>query len=405
MSGPWEDYKSEGPWNDYTPGAKAVKAEPKAQGFFQGMTTNQPTQGFMAAAGRAALPTVGGMIGAAGGMGWASVPGAAAGGSAGEGVRQTLVSAMNPSQPRDLGEVTGQVALQAFGVGAGKALASAPVRKLGAQALQAINATPLKYAEPLLKAGASGIARAKQLAGGLADQSYQAFEKYTGMEGLRPLITKGAKYFDGKIVDAAFEGGKPLESAGSEMVKDVALRVAKGESVDKQTLYVASQMANNLRNTNPFAPEAQKLMSGSMTQWKNVIEGALEKTLPEYKNLRADRWLAAAGERVGSWLPLNKDTSVNALRSYGALQTGLGAAGALVGAGHDRSLSGAEHGAMVGVGLGALATSPKLAFGAIQAGSRAAQSGITQMATKAIGSLSVDEIMQYLRGQGANPTP
>ncbi len=387
------------------------QGSPKAKGFMQGLTTNLPTEGIGATIGRSAPATIGGMIGATAGAGWASVPGAAAGGAAGEGVRQALVSASDPSQQRNLGDVTGDVVMQgagqglsqATGVGIGKlATRAIPVVAKG---LQAINATPSKYGEALLEAGASGIARGKKLAGNLIDKSYQAFENYTGMTGLRPLLTQGAKYLDGKIVPASSEGGVSLAKAGSDFVQDVALRASSGESVDQQTLYAASQMANNLRTTNPFAPESEKLMAGSMTKWKGMIEDALEKKLPEYSNLRADRFSAAAGERASSFFPLNKDTSVNALRSYGAMQAGLGSAGAILGAGRERSLSGAEKGAAIGVGIGALATSPKIAFGAIQGGSRLLQSGIPQATAGSMISAMTSRLQElYERNKnGANP--
>lgn len=99
--------------------------QPQADTFMEGLTTNDPTQGFFASVGREALPSAAAMVArgmAAPGI-VTAVPAAAAGGALGETVRQGLVGAMGGEMdPHQIGK---QAAYQAGGEVFGKAASGA----------------------------------------------------------------------------------------------------------------------------------------------------------------------------------------------------------------------------------------------------------------------------------------
>lgn len=134
-------------------------------------------------------------------------------------------------------------------------------------------------------------------------QGFDAFERYTGLQGLqRKLVAQNR--------------ATPVTSELERMVLEPANRVARGEAVDPQDLYLASQAATRLKLSARFGePQAQMAAaSGSISRGKDIAEKALAKTLPEAGTLRKQWFESRAKEELSRLLPTNKGGTTNVLR-------------------------------------------------------------------------------------------
>ena len=193
------------------------------------------------------------------------------------------------------------------GLGALKPLGA----KLGGGGAKIGAAVPEKYGEAAFK-DPSILNRAfpKKVTG----EAYDAFERYTGLKGLERHLV---------------EGGRATAPTGEleQLVIGTANRVARGEKVPAQDLYLASQAASRLKLMAKYGePQAQMAAaSGAVTQGKQMAEGALEKMYPEYGTLRKQHFEAKAREAFSHLLPQNKGGTTNVLRPLVAMAASGGA--------------------------------------------------------------------------------
>lgn len=209
---------------------------------------------------------------------------------------------------KDIASTGAEAAAAELGIGligkGAKALRPA-AEKLGTQLLKVGQGIPEKYGAAALKdLGALARAKSPETVG----QAYQAFEKYAGLKGL------------GKIIE---ERGVATIPTGEleQMVVGTANKVRAGVKVTKQELYSASQAASHLKLAAKYGEPgaARALESGIITSGKKAVEDAMEKILPEYKNLRTDYFESKMAQQFKSLLPLAKNQSANVLRGLGAV--------------------------------------------------------------------------------------
>ncbi len=294
----------------------------------------------MADSAAEAAPTAGMMVGgslggaagaAAGGVG--AVPGAVAGAglgaAGGEGykkVYQYLMGRKDPAADTSLGNAGGIAKAGLAGMGgevlgqqAGAVLkALRPgAAKVGAGVMKVAASIPEKYGEAvLMKPSILNDAQPREAMG----KSYNAFEGYTGLEGLqRKLVSENR---------ATAPSGE-LEG----MVLSPANRIMRGEKVDPQELYLGSQAASKLKLAAKYGePQAQMAAaSGAISQGKNIVDDALGETYPEYGSLRRGNFESRAREAFSTIMPKNKGGTTNVLRPVTA-------AGAALATGHPGAL-------------------------------------------------------------------
>lgn len=167
---------------------------------------------------------------------------------------------------------------------------------------------------------------------------YDAFERYTGLQNLEQQLV---------AQNRATAGTTELE----RMVLAPANKVFRGQAVDPQELYTGSQAASRLKLMAKYGePQAQMAApSAAIGQGKETVEKALEKTYPEYGNLRKEYFESKVKEAFSPLLPKNKGGSTNVLRPALALREALLAAG---------------RGSLAATGVGLPLVSPK-AWGAL----------------------------------------
>ena len=279
---------------------------------------------------------MGGTAGAAvGGVG--AVPGAIAGAgigaAGGEGYKkviQYLTGKNDPANDTALGNAGAIAKSGLAGVGgevigqqAGAVLSALRpgAAKVGAGVINIASGVPEKYGEAVLN-DPSILNRAPSPAD--MGRAYQSFQRYTGLRGLQQELVAGNR--------ATASSGE-LEG----LTLGAANKVSQGQPVDPQELYVASQAASRLKLAAKYGdPQAQMAAaSGSISQGKSMVDGALEQTYPEYGGLRADNFESKARAAFGNILPQNKGGTTNVLRPVLAANE---AAGALA-SGHPGALA------------------------------------------------------------------
>lgn len=297
-------------------------APDKAQGFMQGMTTNLPTQGVGAYIGRNLPRTVGGVTGAFAGSGVASIGTAALGGGAAEAARQALVSASGNNQPTMAGagdiikRVGGAAAEQGIGQGAVVGTGAA-INAIGPSFLEAFPRIAQKYGAAALQGASTGEgALSKALPQADVSAGYDAFERYTGLQGIQ-----------------AQEVATQQIPSNTQMIQHVfatGQKVVNNQPVDPQELYTASQYATRLNLMSRYANPPPEVLAraSAIGQGKQLVDDALEKVFPEYADLRNQQFLTKAAGSFSSPLSLNRNQSVNKL----GLTAAMGASGALFGA-------------------------------------------------------------------------
>jgi hypothetical protein len=201
-----------------------------------------------------------------------------------------------------------QGAGEAVGLQAGAILkALRPIgNEVGAGAMKIAAAIPEKYGKAIME-DPSILNRAQTPE--VMGKSYNAFENYTGLEGLGKKIESGA-----------FKSADTSNSAYFDNAVDVANKVRSGVSVPPQDLYEASQMASNIK-LGPFEnPGMQKAVkAGVLDRAKGTIDDALEKVYPEYSSLRKGYFESKAREAASSILPTNKNGTANVLRPWAVI--------------------------------------------------------------------------------------
>lgn len=279
------------------------------------MLTNEPTQGFTEGVLRGAPAAIGGAVGAlATGIptyGAGSIAGAGLGGAGGEGLRQMGVQGYAAATGRQMaspGQVAGRMAIEgganALGQGVGMGVSAAAtamrptINKLGAQVIRVGSGVSEKYGLPAMQ-NPSRLLDAPTKDS--ASAGYQAFERYTGLTGLKDAIrNKGRFPSEGELEKSLFE---------------VAARARNRVASSPQELYHASQAASSLKQMGKLGNPRYAALASEISDAKNVVDDALESALPEYKNVRGDWASAKMSEQFNSWLPLNQNQSPNALRS------------------------------------------------------------------------------------------
>lgn len=266
------------------------------------LLTNQPV-GFLAGLVRGIPATVGASIGAVAGP-----LGMVAGAGAGEALRQAAVSTnavATNTQPPSVLESVGYPALAAgtqyLGGKIAEGLGNIVNPRTGAQLLKAGPATPEKYGQAVLDNPAIlGRAQSPQVMG----EAYRAFEKYTGLKGIRQGMEESAKLSSpGELVSNVLETMKSLKA---------------GEEVSPQQLYTASQSAAHLKLAARFGEPgaARALEGGLIDEGKQLADSALQNIYPEYQSLRQGMFESKAAQEFQSLLPLNKNSTPNVLRSW-----------------------------------------------------------------------------------------
>lgn len=190
------------------------------------------------------------------------------------------------------------------------------------QLIRATAGTKVGYAEAFAK-----YPSIIQRAIGAAGQGYEAFERYTGLQGIGAQVANRLKPF----------GFDELYAMAAGTAKKVlANRNNMGPAPTPQEMYEAGQAANALIRSMEGAGgagvnDAAKLglaqgIYGSIKQSKDLLDDALESVYPEYGSLRRQYFAERVAEEMGAVLPKNANQSPNVLRSLGA---GYNAASAL----------------------------------------------------------------------------
>lgn len=266
--------------------------------------------------GQATGPILGGFVGGFAGPG--GVPlGAAAGRAAQSGLQAGMVGA-DIGAVKAVGEPALEAASQVIGgkvLGKAGEFAGAAYNKavpLMAGLNRAANGVPQPVGEAVFR-DPSILYRAMK--GGLGE-AYDAFERYTGLEGLGRYMARTAQRMDpGKVYTQVVQTMNKLANKS-------------GPQPTEQELYLASQMAAEYKRFFPAgtAPSSKSQEFGIMSQAKSAIDDALETSFPEYKILRRQYFEGKAAEAFGQALPQNVNQSPNVLRTTAAMANAADAA-------------------------------------------------------------------------------
>lgn len=283
----------------------------------QGLLTNEPTQGFIQGASRAALPLIGGMIAGTATLptGPGAIGGAALGTGTGESVRQALVSArgaytgQNDNTAEDILKGVGvQSAFGAIGNAAGQGLA-AGVRalkpgatKLGSQAIRVMTGVPEREAAAVLR-DPGILSRAVPMEKASAEYAKSIGGLKSGAEASRGSL--GKSYFSGEAVADKFD----------ELAGQIA-----DKTINTQTALALRQSTMQSMSDLPFK---QRGLSRVLSNNIDKLDEILELRLPKWSGARTGYRESKIAEEFSSWLPLNKNLSPNVLRTT----AGIAAAG------------------------------------------------------------------------------
>lgn len=299
-----------------------MKAAAQATGNFLG---NSPTmQNIYSGAIKYGPPAIG-TLAAGAATGGASLPVQAAamalGAGGGEAISklpgQIKALATGQQQPQTSSDVAKDIAKTAaaaagtqgaLGV-AGKVAVAAGLPKILAQFMRAFPNIPEKY-------GAAALTDLGNLSKAPSEdtmqQAYNAFEKYAGLKGIKQQIGEREQSF--------------APSELEKIVLGIRNKLLQGKDVPNQDLYTASQAANKLQRMAKYGePQAKDMMeSGLVAEGGDLADTALQKTLPEYGPLRNANFLMKMKQAFESPVPLNKNGTPDALRTWG---TGIASGG------------------------------------------------------------------------------
>lgn len=278
--------------------------------------TAVPEQSFIRREGPA---MAGGMIGATLGTPLGEpgrIAGAAIGGAAGEAYKKIADYAQGKDVSGDtaLGNIAdiaksgiAQGSAEATGQLIGKGLSALRplASETGAAIMKVAAAIPEKYGEAILK---KPEILNKAVSKELMSDAYAAFERYTGLKGLEATLVEKNR---------ATAPTSWLE----KIVISTANKVAAGEKVDPQELYVASQAASRLKLSARFGePQAQMAASSAaVKQGKGIVDKALGEIYPEYTVLRNQNFESKAREALSHLMPQNKGGTPSVLRPWAAV--------------------------------------------------------------------------------------
>lgn len=284
----------------------------QARSADRALLTNEPTQGFGEAMLRSAPATAGGMMGGLIGApaGFTSVPGAALGAAGGEGLRQSAVQLRNLATGQEMaspGQVAGNMGIQGAlsGLGAvGGNLTTMIAKKAG----------------PAIVKGASQLSRA---ASGMPEQTGAAIVRDPGMIArAKPIAEAGRLYREG-VGDAAngsLEAGRAVFGKtypGPEAAVNTfdEMRPVLDAAKPEELLGMRQTLSDTLQDTPRTAPKLRMMLSERLA----VLDDMLESRLPDWGGAKQAWRDSKVAEEAGSWLPLNKNLSPNALRTTAAV--------------------------------------------------------------------------------------
>lgn len=261
---------------------------------------------------------IGGMVGGAGGLSIAgvgsgpmAVAGAGIGGIGGKMYQRLSQSLRGKNQAPDT--ISGNLAeLSRSGLGG---MAAEVVGQQGAEVLNALRPIAVKGGAQALNLAANIQVRhgerilnepsvlndallPKQRGG-----PWEAFERYTGLKGLKNVIKDtGRSQMPVPEMDALAVG--------------TANKVDAGLPVSLQDLYSAGQVENHMglaaRNLEPGA--ARALESGILKDAGKTVDAELAKTYPEHVGMRQDNFDSHAREAFSNVFPRNNNGSINKSR-------------------------------------------------------------------------------------------
>lgn len=319
------------------------------------------------------LPIAGGMIGGALGAvaGPAgAVAGAGLGGAAGRSLQtigEYAFGGRDPLKDTPLGNAAqigasgvAQAGAELGGQGLGMAAnALKPMATtVGGQALKLVPKVAQKYGQAVLNKPKILIQALAQKDVGAA---YQAFERYTGLKGLKQLIEERAKSFSpGELESMLLETSNKVKANPNFGIGTSTL--AKQE---QQELYSASQAVNHLKMQAKYRdPKAASILeSGVLNSAKKRVEDAMQAIYSEYGPLRTSQFESKARQAFSHVFPQNLDQTPAALRTLGAV--GLAGREALRGEYRPAAALPLMSPAAVGLGIrGAAMASPVVGLGA-----------------------------------------
>lgn len=188
--------------------------------------------------------------------------------------------------------------------------------KVGGEILRIGPSVRLKYGEAVAK-DPSILMRA--ITTGEASKAYQAFENYTGLQGLGSVETS-------RIV----AGGSKFSADELEATAiRTAHKVLGGQQVSPQELYLASQAVATSKErmigaSGGYVKQAHERPFARLNQTKQIVDGALERVYPEYAGLRTQNFEAKARAAFDPVFPQNANQSPNLLSTRLALGAVLG---------------------------------------------------------------------------------
>lgn len=330
----------------------------KSSGSGEALLTNLPTRGFGQDLARGGPATVGALIGGVAGSALGplgTVGGAALGGMAGEAVRQgvsNLTAAAFPEQNYPIAsprQVIGDTISQGVSQGAGAALglgigaAASALRpganKIGAQVIRIGSGVPTEVGEAALR-DPSMLLRAKPAAEtgakigeylGGAQAVERAVDPLTGAvsEVAKP---RGLKYNVKGLQELM--PGKFLASTGDKfnLVNDAMTKLGHGE-LGLQEALVVRQQASKMLSTPNFQNAELAAVKQEIAQALGQLDEFIEPQLPEMGGLRQAYRDSKVAEEFSNWLPLNRNSSPNVLRSVLATREAAMGAAAAIGVG------------------------------------------------------------------------
>lgn len=290
----------------------------------EALITNLPAQGFKQNLVRGLPAAAGGMAGAASGAAMGApfgpvgiiaggIIGAGIGGGAGEATRQSvaqMTAGAFPEQayPMATGrEVLRDVGIQAATQAAGQALGVG----IGAAA---------KAVRPAFVKGVSQLTRA---ATGMPEQTASTLIKDPGVMSRAMPISEAGKLYRQGVGDAAegsLEAGRLIFGKtypGPEAAVNTfdEMRPVLDAAKPQELLGMRQTLSDTLADTPRTSPKLRMMLSERL----KVLDDLLESRLPDWGGARGAWRDAKVAEEAGSWLPLNKNLSPNALRTTAAV--------------------------------------------------------------------------------------
>lgn len=332
----------------------APPADPTYQGSnispTRALLTNDPTSGVAEDLLRGVPATLGGIVGAATTIpsGPGSIAGAALGGAGGEGLRQGAAQIYAGATGRPFtppSQVLSGMAIQGGLQGVGQtipvaAAAAAPTaRRIGAQAIRIGSGVPTKIAEAALRdpdmllraRPASEVGKeigdylgSRTVTESVTDPLTGAVSQVTRPGGLKYNVEGLQELIPGKFVPSTADKFDLLNGAMGKL---------RSGNLGVQEALVARQQTSKMLSTpnwqNPELAAAKTEIGKALEE----LDAFIEPQLPEMGGLRQAYRDSKVAEEFSNWLPLNRNSSPNVLRSVLATREAAIGAGAALGMG------------------------------------------------------------------------